>query len=63
MKKRILRYLKHILATLLIGVPIFIMIGFLTGNTLKFNRNDLADNWNNEGPYVFFNNDSLININ
>lgn len=63
MRKRIFRYLKHILLTILIGVPLFIIIGFLTGNSLKHSRNDLADNWNNEGPFVFYKNDSLLSIN
>lgn len=63
MRKRIFRYLKHILLTILIGVPLFIIIRFLTGNTLKHSRNDLADNWNNEGPFVFYENDSLLSIN
>jgi hypothetical protein len=62
-KKRILKYLKYILVTLLIGIPLFVVIGFLFGNTLKYSRNDLADNWNDEGPYVFFENDSLLSIN
>lgn len=63
MRKKIFRYLKHILLTILIGVPLFIIIGFLTGNSLKHSRNDLVDNWNNEGPFVFYENDSLLSIN
>lgn len=63
MRKRIFRYLKHILVTLLIGVPLFIIIAFLTGNTLKYSRNNLVDNWDNEGPFVFYQNDSLLSIN
>lgn len=63
MKKRIIRYLKHILSTILISVLLFIIIGLLSGTSLKYNRNHLADNWNNEGPYIFFENDSLISIN
>jgi len=62
-RKKIFRYLKHILLTILIGAPLFIIIGFLTGNSLKHGRNDLADNWNNEGPFVFYENDSLLSIN
>lgn len=49
--------------TVIIAIPLIIIIGFLTGNVSKYGRNDLADNWNNDGPYVFFENDSLININ
>ena len=63
MKNRILRYFKHIIVTLLIGIPVFILIGLFTGNTLKYSRNDLVDNWNNEGPYIFFKSDSLLQVN
>ena len=63
MRKRIFRYLKHILLTILIGILLFIIIGFLTGNSLRHSRNDLANNWNNEGPFVFYENDSLLSIN
>ncbi|WP_422359383.1 metallophosphoesterase [Reichenbachiella sp.] len=63
MKKRIVRYLKHILYTGLIGISIFIFLGFLSGKSIKHSRNNLADVWNNEGPYVFFKNDSILNVN
>ena len=63
MKKRIIRYFKHIFITLLIGVPLFIIIGFLTGNTMKYGKNDLTDNWNHEGPYIFYEDDSLLSVN
>lgn len=63
MKKRIITYLKHIIITVLIGFPLFIMIGFVTGNTMKYNENNLTDNWNHEGPYLFYENDSLLTIN
>ncbi len=62
MKKRILRYLKHILVTILVVVPTAITISLLTGNALEYGRNDLVDDWENEGPYVFFENDSLLSI-
>ncbi len=63
MKKRIFRYLKHIVVTVLVGIPIFIAVGFLSGKVIVYNRNPLADNWNNEGPYIFHKNDSLWSIN
>jgi hypothetical protein len=62
-RRRIFRYLKHILLTILTGVILFAIIGLLTGNSLKHSRNDLTDNWNNEGPFVFYGNDSLLSIN
>lgn len=63
MKKRILRYFKHILLSLAIGVPLFVLIGFLSGNVMKYSRNNLADNWENEGPYVFYESDTTLRIN
>ncbi len=63
MKKKIIRYLTHIFTTLLIGGPIFVAIYFLSGNAFTYSRNDLVDNWNDEGPYVFFENDSLLHVN
>lgn len=63
MKNRIFRYFKHIIGTLVIGIPVFILIGLFTGNTLKHSRNNLVDNWNNEGPYIFFKSDSLLQVN
>lgn len=63
MKKRILRYFKHIILTILIGLPTLIAIGFLTGQSLKHSRDNNVSNWNNEGPHVFFKNDSTLDIN
>ena len=63
MKIKTLRYFKHVLLTLLIGIPVFFAANFLSGNSLKHNRNDLVDNWDNEGPYVFFESDTSLSIN
>lgn len=63
MKKRIFRYLKHIFITILTGALLLIIIGLLTGNALRHSRNNLTDNWDNDGPYVFFKNDSSLSIN
>jgi len=62
MKKRILRYIKHILITIPI-VIIIVLIASIIGGQYKYNRNDLVSDLNNEGPYIFFENDSLISIN
>ena len=63
MNKSILRYLKHVIITILIGVPVFLAIGALTGATIKYSRNALVDNWDGEGPYIFHESDSLLTIN
>ncbi|TYP97876.1 calcineurin-like phosphoesterase family protein [Tenacibaculum adriaticum] len=63
MKKRILRYLKHILGTLLflllIGVSIVL---FLNGN-VHYSDNPIKKAWKKEGPYVFYKNDTLLSVN
>ncbi len=63
MKNRILRYLKYILLTILIAVPVVLLIGYYMGARVHYGDNPLALNWNNEGPYIFINNDSILNIN
>ncbi len=63
MKKRVVRYLKHIIVTALIAIPIVIAIGFMSGNVVKFDRNELAATLENEGPYVFIEEDSTVEIN
>lgn len=35
----------------------------MTGNTIKYHENNLTDNWNHEGPYIFYEDDSLLSIN
>lgn len=62
MKKRILRYLKHIALTVIIPVPFLIAFGLYHGASYHYGDNPLALQWNNEGPYVFYTNDSTINV-
>ncbi len=62
MKKRILRYLKHLFFTILV-IAIFIVVATYFTGGFKYGRNNLVSNINNEGAYVFFENDSLLNIN
>jgi len=33
------------------------------GAAVHYGDNPLAENWNNDGPYIFFKNDSILNIN
>ena len=63
MKKRIVRYLKHILGTiislLLIGVVIIISVN----GSFEYGNDPQAINLNREGPYVFYESDSSLHVN
>jgi hypothetical protein len=63
MKKRILRYLKHIVLTILIPLPFVIVFGLYQGASLHYGDNPLALQWDNEGPYIFYKNDSTVHVN
>ncbi|MFZ2907466.1 MAG: metallophosphoesterase [Cyclobacteriaceae bacterium] len=63
MKKRILRYLKHIVLTILIPLPFVMIFGLYQGATLHLEDNPVALHWDNEGPYIFYSNDSTVNVN
>lgn len=63
MKTRILRYFKHILFTVLIPLPFVIAFGLYHGASLHYGDNPLALQWDNEGPYIFYRNDSTIAVN
>lgn len=63
MKENIIRYFKHLFGTiavlLIIGIAIVL---FLNGN-VHYADNPAKKNWKNEGPYVFYDTDSLLGIN
>ena len=63
MKKRIFRYLKHQIATILILGIIAVVFGLYHGAALHYGDNPLMYKVNNEGPYVFYKNDSILNVN
>jgi len=63
MKKRILRYLKHILSTLLVLGGIAVAFGLYHGASLHYADHPLMYIIGNEGPYVFYENDSILNVN
>ena len=63
MKKRILRYLKHIVSTLLLLIAIAIPFGLYHGASLHYGDHPLMYTIDNDGPYVFYKNDSIINVN
>ena len=63
MKKRILRYLKHIFGTigtlLIVGVIILLSLN----GSFEYGTNPLNINLEKEGPYVFYDTDSTLNVN
>ena len=63
MKKRILRYLKHILITFLTLAVFTILFGLYHGASASYGHNPLRLAFDGEGPYAFYKNDSTININ
>lgn len=63
MKKRILRYLKHISLTLLTLAICAIFFGLYNGASLHYGDNPMMMDWDKDGPYAFINNDSIITVN
>ena len=63
MKKRIFRYLKHQIATILILGTAAVLFGLYHGASLHYGDHPLMYNIGNEGPYVFYKNDSVLNVN
>ena len=63
MKKRIVRYLKHILSTILILGSFAVVFGLYHGASLHYANHPLMYKIGNEGPYVFYKNDSILNVN
>jgi len=63
MKKRIFRYLKHIVSTILILGIAGILFGLYHGAGLHYGDNPKMMNWDKDGPYVFYKNDSILNVN
>lgn len=63
MKKRILRYLKHITITFLILGLAVVSFGLYHGASLRYSENPVRMNWDKDGPYVFNKNDSVLTVN
>ncbi|WP_400080824.1 metallophosphoesterase [Winogradskyella sp. R77965] len=63
MKKRILRYLKHIFGTIIVLLLIATSILLHENGSIHYGDNPQKMNWDNEGPYVFYKNDSTLNVN
>jgi hypothetical protein len=63
MKKRIFRYVKHISLTLLFLGTSVIVFGLYHGASMHYADNPKMMDWDNDGPYVFYENDSILNVN
>jgi hypothetical protein len=63
MKKRIVRYLKHILSTIIVLGSFAIVFGLYHGASLHYADHPLMYEIGNEGPFVFYKNDSTLNVN
>ncbi|MFT4662824.1 MAG: hypothetical protein ACI9AT_000090 [Ulvibacter sp.] len=63
MKHRILRYLKHTIATIMVLGSIAVIFGLNIGASLHYADHPLIYAIDNEGPFVFYENDSILNVN
>lgn len=63
MKKRIILYLKNVLGTILVVLVIGIAVLVCLNGSFEYGSNSLKMNLEKEGPYVFYENDSTLNVN
>jgi len=63
MKQRIFRYLKHTFVTFLFLATSVILFGLYHGASMHYGDNPLMMDWDKDGPYVFYKNDSILNVN
>lgn len=63
MKKRIFRYVKHIITTFVILGVLAISFGLYHGASFRYAENPEMMNWDKDGPYVFSKNDSVVTVN
>lgn len=63
MKKRILRYVKHITITFLIVCVLVISFGLYHDASFRYAENAEMMNWDKDGPYIFNKNDSIVTVN
>ncbi|WP_461588917.1 metallophosphoesterase [Winogradskyella sp.] len=63
MKKRILRYLKHISLTILIFGASINSFGLYHGASMHYGDNPMMMDWDKDGPYAFIKNDSTTVVN
>ena len=63
MKKRAVRYVKHIIVTFIILAGLAISFGLYHGASFRYAENPEMMNWDKDGPYVFTKNDSIFSVN
>lgn len=63
MKKRIFRYFKHILGTISVFLVIGTIVVISLNGSLAYGVDPLRLDLDGEGPYVFYKNDSTLNVN
>lgn len=63
MKKRVFRYVKHIIVTFIILAVLAISFGLYHGASFRYAENPEMMNWDKDGPYVFNKNDSISTVN
>lgn len=63
MKKRILRYFKHIILTLIVLLATGLSILVYLNGSINYGQNELGYHLDNEGPYVFYDTDSTLTVN
>ena len=63
MKKRILRYFKHLLVTIIILLVVGLIVVVSLHGSVDYGTDPDKVNLNKEGPHVFFETDSILTIN
>lgn len=63
MKKRILRYVKHIIITFVVLGFIGISFGLYHGASFHYAESPVMMSWDKDGPYIFNKNDSIVSVN
>ena len=59
MKKRVFRYVKHIIVTFIILASLAISFGLYHGASFRYAENPEMMNWDKDGPYVFTKSQSI----
>ncbi len=62
MRKSILSYLKHVVGTILVLALVGIAILLSEDGGIHYGDNSIKMNWENEGPYIFYKNDSTLSV-
>lgn len=63
MKQKLIRYFKNVFGTILVLLIIAIVVIISLNGSLEYGNNPLNINLEKEGPYVFFDTDSTLNVN